>query len=303
MDTLSDPGTILAAGAYGTALLFFVYGGYTLLKTKNAEQNKNVRWYLGIGALVVVSMIGFDTLKSWRSGERITPNVFLTFSPRFAAVNLPDPVIEYSGQTLAPSAAIKVADNNSSINISVDSIIEKVKGLQQNNQQLQNALGSAALANQPKELTDEIAAAESVGKDPCAGGGDATLCGWKQLSNGELSSAQATLTQAVKDAPASDPKAKATALSGLGEIFVGQGRIDEAKVVLKKAADLGNSGAKKRLDTLAVPPASKVLRPTAPVLPAAETLLHKRPALERPAAERPAVERHEAREARRPPQG
>jgi tetratricopeptide (TPR) repeat protein len=266
MDPISDPQTILAAGAYGTALLFFAYGAYALLKTRNAEQNKNVRWYLGIGAAVVVAMIGFDTLKSWRSGERIVPNVYLTFSPRFAAVNLPDPVIEYSGQTLAPNAAIKVADNNSSINISVDSIIEKVKGLQHNNQQLQNALGSAALASQPKELAEEIAAADSAGQDPCAGGGDATLCGWKQLSNGQLASAQATLTQAVKDAPASDPKGKATALSGLGEIYVGQGRIDEARLVLKRAADLGNAGAKKRLDTLAAAPRTTAPRPLTPVL-------------------------------------
>ncbi|UOF15510.1 tetratricopeptide repeat protein [Lysobacter capsici] len=260
MDTITDPQTILAAGAYGTALLFFAYGAYALLKTRNAEQNKNVRWYLGIGAIVVVAMIGFDTLKSWRSGERVVPNVYLTFSPRFAAVKLPDPVIEYSGQTLAPNAPIRVADNNSSINISVDSIIETVKGLQQNNQQLQSALGSAALASQPRELAEEIAAASSAGKDPCEGG-DATLCGWKQLSNGQLANAQQTLTQAVKDAPADDPKARATALSGLGEIYVGQGRLDEARIVLKKAADLGNSGAKKRLDTLAVPSRSGTLRP------------------------------------------
>lgn len=261
---ISDPQTILAAGAYGTALLFFAYGAYALLKTKNAEQNKNVRWYLGIGAAVVVAMIGFDTLKSWRSGERVVPNVFLTFSPRFAAVNLPDPVIEYSGQTLAANTPIRVADNNSSINISVDSIIEKVKGLQQNNQQLQNALGSAALASQPKELAEEIAAADSAGQDPCASGGDATLCGWKQLSNGELSNAQATLTQAVREAPAGDVRVKATALSGLGEIYVGQGRIDEARVVLKKAADLGNTGAKKRLDTLVLPQQATRLPPATP---------------------------------------
>ncbi|MFQ6309461.1 tetratricopeptide repeat protein [Lysobacter capsici] len=264
MDTITDPQTILAAGAYGTALLFFAYGAYALLKTRNAEQNKNVRWYLGIGAIVVVAMIGFDTLKSWRSGERVVPNVYLTFSPRFAAVKLPDPVIEYSGQTLAPNAPIRVADNNSSINISVDSIIETVKGLQQNNQQLQSALGSAALASQPRELAEEIAAASSAGKDPCEGG-DATLCGWKQLSNGQLANAQQTLTQAVKDAPADDPKARATALSGLGEIYVGQGRLDEARIVLKKAADLGNSGAKKRLDTLAVPSRTAPVRPLTPV--------------------------------------
>lgn len=263
MDTITDPQTILAAGAYGTALLFFAYGAYALLKTRNAEQNKNVRWYLGIGAIVVVAMIGFDTLKSWRSGERVVPNVYLTFSPRFSAVKLPDPVIEYSGRTLAPNAAIRVADNNSSINISVDSIIETVKGLQQNNQQLQNALGTAALASQPKELAADIAAASSAGKDPCKGG-DATLCGWKQLSNGQLASAQQTLIQAVKDAPANDPKAQATALSGLGEIYVGQGRIDEAAIVLKKAADLGNSGAKKRLDTLVLPRRDTPVRPVVP---------------------------------------
>lgn len=267
MDTITDPQTILAAGAYGTALLFFAYGAYALLKTKNAEQNKNVRWYLGIGAIVVVAMIGFDTLKSWRGGERLAPNVYLTFSPRFAAVKLPDPVIEYSGQTLAPNAPIRVADNNSSINISVDSIIESVKGLQQNNQQLQNALGSAALASQPKELAEEIAAASSAGQDPCKRGGDATLCGWKQLSNGQLANAQETLTQAVKNAPADDPKAQATALSGLGEIYVGQGRIDEARIVLKKAADLGNTGAKKRLDTLVLPPRTTPVRPLTPARP------------------------------------
>ncbi|MGO1072395.1 hypothetical protein [Lysobacter sp. CA199] len=283
MDPIADPQTILAAGAYGTALLFFAYGAYALLKTKNAEQNKNVRWYLGIGAVVVVSMIGFDTLKSWRSGERVVPNVFLTFSPRFAAVNLPDPVIEYRGRTQAANAPIQVADNNSSINISVDSIIEKVKGLQQNNQQLQNALGSAALASQPKELAEQIAAADSAGHDPCAGGGDATLCGWKQLSNGELASAQATLTEAVKAAPVGDPKAKATALSGLGEIYVGQGRIDEAKVVLKRAADLGNAGAKKRLDTLAVPPKAAPMRPLTPVLQPERPNLRERSAREVPA--------------------
>ena len=265
MDTITDPQTILAAGAYGTALLFFAYGAYALLKTKNAEQNKNVRWYLGIGAIVVVAMIGFDTLKSWRSGERVVPSVYLTFSPRFAAVKLPDPVIEYSGQTLAPNAPIRVADNNSSINISVDSIIESVKGLQQNNQQLQNALGSAALASQPRELAEEIAAASSAGQDPCKSGGDATLCGWKQLSNGQLANAQQTLTQAVKNAPADDPKAQATALSGLGEIYVGQGRLDEARIVLKKAADLGNTGAKKRLDTLVLPPRTGPVRPATPV--------------------------------------
>ncbi|MEH6421573.1 hypothetical protein [Pseudomonas sp. CGJS7] len=284
MDPISDPQTILAAGAYGTALLFFAYGAYALLKTKNAEQNKNVRWYLGIGAAVVIAMIGFDTLKSWRSGERVAPNVFLTFSPRFAAVDLPDPVVEYSGRTLASNAPIKIADNNSSINISVDSIIEKVKGLQQNNQQLQSALGSAALASQPKELAEQIAAADSAGQDPCAGG-DATLCGWKQLSSGELASAQATLTQAVKNAPADDPKTKATALSGLGEIYVGQGKIEEARVVLKRAADLGNAGAKKRLDALAAPP--KIApRPVAPVSAPVRPELRERP----------------VREGRRPPQ-
>lgn len=265
MQTIADPQTILAAGAYGTALLFFAYGAYALLKTKNAEQNKNVRWYLGIGAAVVVAMIGFDTLKSWRSGERVVPDVYLTFSPRFSAVKLPDPVIEYSGRTLAPNAPIRIADNNSSINISVDSIIESVKDLQQNNQQLQNALGSAALASQPKELAEDIAAATSAGQDPCRRGGDATLCGWKQLSSGQLANAQQTLQQAVEHAPADDPKAQATALSGLGEIYVGQGRIDEARIVLKKAADLGNTGAKKRLDTLVLPLKSPQVHPSLPV--------------------------------------
>lgn len=261
MDTITDPQTILAAGAYGTALLFFAYGAYALLKTRNAEQNKNVRWYLGIGAAVVVAMIGFDTLKSWRSGERVVPNVYLTFSPRFSAIDLPDPEIIYRGQAFSPNAAIEVADNNSSINISVDSIIKKVEDLQQNNRDLRNAVGSAALANQAPELADEIAAAKAGGEDACAGS-DATLCGWKQLSEGKLDSAQETLTQAVKDTPASNPKTRATALSGLGEIYVGQGRIAEAQVVLSKAAALGNEGAKKRLDTLALPPQEQRPRPT-----------------------------------------
>ncbi|MGH8080030.1 MAG: tetratricopeptide repeat protein [Lysobacter sp.] len=287
MDPISDPQTILAAGAYGTALLFFAYGGYALLKAKNAEQNKNVRWYLGIGAVVALTMIGFDAFKQKIGGERITPNVYLTFSPRFSAVSLPDPVVEYRGQPLALNAPITVADNNSSINISVDSIIEKVRGLQQNNQQLQSALGSAALASQPKELADEIAKADSAGQDPCAGGGDATLCGWKQLSSGQLASAQATLTQAVEAAPAGDSKTKATALSGLGEIYVGQGRLDEAKLVLKKAADLGNAGAKKRLDTLAVPVKAAPMRPLTPALSPARPELRERP----------------MRELHRPPQG
>lgn len=266
-----DAGTILAAGAYGTALLFFVYGGYVLQRAQNREQSRNVRWYLGIGAVVALSMIGFDAFKQYlrsERGERTAPDVFLTFSPRFSAVGLPDPAVEYRGQTLKLSAPIRVSDQ-SSINISVDAIIEKVKGLQQNNQQLQSALGSAALASQPKELAERIAAADSAGQDPCASGGDATLCGWKQLSNGELDSAEATLSEAVKSAPSGDRGAKSAALSGLGEIYVGQGRVDEAKVLLRRAADLGNEGAKKRLQTLAVPvrdvaPApGAVLRPDA----------------------------------------
>lgn len=283
MDAIADPKTILAAGAYGTALLFFVYGGYVLQKAKSAEQSRNVRWYLGIGAAVALAMIGLDAFKQQLGGERAEPDVFLSFSPKFSAVGLPDPAVEYHGQTLKLSAPIRVRDQ-SSINISVDAIIEKVKGLQQNNQQLQSALGSAALASQPKALAERIAAADSAGEDPCASGGDATLCGWKQLSNGELASAETTLTQAVKDAPAADPGAKSVALSGLGEIYVGQGRIDEAKVLLRKAADLGNEGAKKRLQTLAVPVretapapgAAAVVRPDLRVRPVRETRLPQR---------------------------
>lgn len=252
MDAIADPRTILAAGAYGTALLFFVYGGYVLQKARSAEQSRNVRWYLGIGAVVALAMIGFDAFKQQLGGERVAPGVFLTFSPKFSAVGLPEPAVEYRGQALALSAPIQVSDQ-SSINISVDAILEKVKGLQQDNRQLQSALGSAALASQPKELAERIAAADSAGRDPCASGGDATLCGWKQLSSGQLGSAEATLTQAVEQAPAADPRAKGAALSGLGEIYVGQGRIDEAKVALRKAAELGNDGAKKRLQTLALP--------------------------------------------------
>ena len=170
-----DAGTILAAGAYGTALLFFAYGGYALLKAKSAEQSKNVRWYLGIGAVVALAMIGFDAFKQQIGGARAQPDVFLAFSPKFSAVGLPEPAVESRGQALKLSAPIRVSDQ-SSINISVDAIIEKVKGLQQNNQQLRSALGSAALAGQPKELGERIAAADSAGQDPCASGGDATLC-------------------------------------------------------------------------------------------------------------------------------
>lgn len=282
MDAIADPKTILAAGAYGTALLFFVYGGYVLQKAQSAEQSRNVRWYLGIGAVVALAMIGFDAFKQQLGGERAEPDVFLSFSPKFSAVGLPDPSVEYLGQTQKLSAPIRVSDH-SSINISVDAIIEKVKGLQQNNQQLQSALGSAALASQPKALAERIAAADSAGQDPCASGGDATLCGWKQLSNGELDNAETTLTQAVKEAPAADSGAKSVALSGLGEIYVGQGRIDEAKVLLRKAADLGNEGAKKRLQTLTVPvretapaPGAAVVRPDLRVRPVREARLPQR---------------------------
>lgn len=277
MDAIADPRIILAAGAYGTALLFFVYGGYVLQKARSAEQGRNVRWYLGIGAVVALAMIGFDAFKQQLRGQHAAPGVFLTFSPKFSAVGLPEPAVEYRGRTLALSAPIQVSDQ-SSINISVDAILEKVKGLQQDNRQLQSALGSAALAAQPRELAERIAAADSAGQDPCASGGDAALCGWKQLSNGELARAETTLTQAVKQAPAADTGAKGAALSGLGEIYVGQGRVEEAKVLLGKAAELGNEGAKKRLQTLALPAreAAPAVRPDLRVRPAGEARLPQR---------------------------
>ena len=47
MDTITDPQTILAAGAYGTALLFFAYGAYALLKTRNFTADDFARSHPG----------------------------------------------------------------------------------------------------------------------------------------------------------------------------------------------------------------------------------------------------------------
>lgn len=118
-----DPGVVdvvLKAGAYGTAMVFFVYGAYVLRHASTAAAGRNARWYMGLGALVVFAMLGLEVARMMlMKPEDPAPRITLYFSPLPSQNELPDPVIQYQSRTMAVQDAIEIGQDGSSILISL----------------------------------------------------------------------------------------------------------------------------------------------------------------------------------------
>ena len=105
-----DLKAVLAAGAYGAGLLFFAYGAYVLVNAKSGQQGVNVRWFLGIGAVVFLALVGLDLARLLHEKEKIAPKVFLSFAPTSSEVGLPEPRVTYNGVQRPPGSAIEISD-------------------------------------------------------------------------------------------------------------------------------------------------------------------------------------------------
>lgn len=254
-----DPGTlklILQSGAYGSGLLFFGYGAYVLTKAREPAQSRNVRWFLGLGAAVFLTLAGLDFAKALLATRPVAHRVFLTFAPTFADIDLPDPSVEYLGKRLPSGAPIVIQSDDSTIAISVQKIIEMVKKLRVEKSNLETAYGATVTAQLPEAFAEEVAAATPATGQPCSQSDAA--CGWAELSSGDLSAAKAAFEKTIASADSATPAPKedvANALHGLGEIYVGQGEIDKANTMLTRASALGNDSATKRLRALSTTPA------------------------------------------------
>lgn len=243
-----DLKAVLAAGAYGAGLLFFAYGAYVLVNAKSGQQGVNVRWFLGIGAVVFLALVGLDLVRLLHEKERIAPKVFLSFAPTSSEVGLPEPRVTYNGVQRPAGSAIEISDTSATITVSVEKIIAAVKQLRESKANLETALGQAVAQNLPQEMAAQVA---SVADAPEKCDENHVACGWVQLSKGDLGAAQETFEKVVAAGSPASPAQRAVALQGLGEIYAGQGRVDEARQALTKAGSLGNANAKKRLAAIA----------------------------------------------------
>ena len=233
----------LAAGAYGSALFLFAYGAYVLINAKSPTQNKNARWFLCIGAVVVLALIGLDYAKFTHVPAVTKPRLYLSFAPTFTDMQLPNPRIKYLGKQQDIDAPVLIENDNSSVEISMQATIEAL-------QQLRKAFGSAALSNQPQALIDQVST--SISDHSTCDATQAT-CGWAKLAAGDLNSAESVFEQALNDTPAVDEETRTTALLGLGETYVGLGRIEDAEKVFSRASQLGSISAHARLEMLTKP--------------------------------------------------
>lgn len=230
----------LAAGAYGSALFLFAYGAYVLIKAKSPTQSQNARWFLCVGAVVVIALIGLDYAKFTHAPAVAKHRLYLSFAPTFTDMQLPNPRIKYLGKQQSIDAPILIENDNSSVEISMQATIEAL-------QQLRKAFGNAALSNQPQALIDEVSTSIS---DPGACDAAKATCGWAKLATGDLGSAESVFKEALSGTPAADAETRATVLLGLGETYVGQGRIEDAEKVFLRASRLGNTGAQERLEMI-----------------------------------------------------
>lgn len=245
--------TVLQSGAYGAALLYFGYGAYALKQARQPNQNRSLTIYLGLGTVVFLSLAGLDLAKTYLNAPPVERRLYLTFSPTFADIDLPDPNVEYLGRRLSSGEPIVVRSEDSTIAISVQKIIERVKRLQAEKTVLQQAYGQALVAQLPSPFASEITSAAAAADGGCRD--DDATCGWVELSNGNLDAAEAAFEHAISSTGAGtgEPERKealANALHGLGEIYIGRGEVAKANRTLSRASALGSDNASLRLQRL-----------------------------------------------------
>lgn len=248
----------LAAGAYGSAFLFFSYGVYALVNSRSRTQSTNVRWFLCVGTLVVLALIGLDYAKHLRGQEMSKRKLFLSFAPTFSDMKLPDPRVKYLGRAQSIDAPVEIGDDNSSVEISMQAIVEALSelnrrntdlqevnvGLQEANVGLTKSLVGYASSDQPTDLLTQI---DQAIAEPGKCEDEQVACGWAKLASGDAAAAEAIFKKSIDTG---EKEARITAMQGLGEIYIGRGDITEGKALIRRAGSLGSGPAEERLKSL-----------------------------------------------------